>query len=149
MKKIIYRNPNDAENFDIKRFVKSLDKYAKISEKEAEAALEDFNQYETMHVSCLVEVGMKLIAEKKGEEAAKEYFDAHSEYFDEGKFERLRRITGYLVGTLDRWNDGKKAEEKERVKHSVNSCVDDLVRAAKIQDQMLAQNAAYAGKTSE
>lgn len=32
-------------------------------------------------------------------------------------FERIRRITGYLVGTLDRFNDGKKAEEKERVKH--------------------------------
>ena len=37
-------------------------------------------------------------------------------------FERLRRITGYLVGTLDRWNDGKKAEEKDRVKHNVD-CV--------------------------
>lgn len=35
------------------------------------------------------------------------------------KFERLRRITGYLVGTLDRWNDGKRAEERDRVKHSV------------------------------
>ncbi len=35
-------------------------------------------------------------------------------------FERLRRITGYLVGTLDRWNDGKKAEEKDRVKHGVD-----------------------------
>ena len=34
-------------------------------------------------------------------------------------FERLRRITGYLVGSLDRWNDAKKAEEKARVKHSV------------------------------
>ena len=34
-------------------------------------------------------------------------------------FERLRRITGYLVGTLDRWNDAKKAEEKARVKHNV------------------------------
>lgn len=33
-------------------------------------------------------------------------------------FERLRRITGYLVGTVDRWNDGKKAELKDRVKHS-------------------------------
>ena len=32
-------------------------------------------------------------------------------------FERIRRITGYLVGTLDRWNDAKKAEEKDRVKH--------------------------------
>ncbi|MEO3944961.1 anaerobic ribonucleoside triphosphate reductase [Gorillibacterium sp. CAU 1737] len=34
-----------------------------------------------------------------------------------GKFERIRRITGYLVGTLDRFNDAKKAEERDRVKH--------------------------------
>lgn len=33
------------------------------------------------------------------------------------KFERIRRITGYLVGTLDRFNDAKKEEEKDRVKH--------------------------------
>lgn len=32
-------------------------------------------------------------------------------------FERIRRITGYLVGTLDKWNNAKRAEEKERVKH--------------------------------
>lgn len=35
------------------------------------------------------------------------------------KFERIRRITGYLVGTLDRFNDGKRAEEHDRVKHKV------------------------------
>ena len=35
------------------------------------------------------------------------------------RFERIRRITGYLVGTLDRFNDGKRAEEKDRVKHSM------------------------------
>ena len=34
-------------------------------------------------------------------------------------FERIRRITGYLVGTLDRFNDAKRAEENDRVKHSV------------------------------
>ena len=34
------------------------------------------------------------------------------------KFERIRRITGYLVGTTDRWNDSKQAEEKDRVKHN-------------------------------
>lgn len=33
-------------------------------------------------------------------------------------FERIRRITGYLVGTLDRFNDAKRAEESDRVKHS-------------------------------
>lgn len=34
-------------------------------------------------------------------------------------FERIRRITGYLVGTLDRWNDAKQAEERDRVVHGV------------------------------
>lgn len=33
------------------------------------------------------------------------------------KFDRIRRITGYLVGTLDRFNNGKRAEEHDRVKH--------------------------------
>ena len=33
------------------------------------------------------------------------------------KFERIRRITGYLVGTIDRWNNAKQSEESERVKH--------------------------------
>lgn len=40
--------------------------------------------------------------------------DEHSQ-----PFERIRRITGYLVGTLDRFNDAKRAEEHDRVKHSV------------------------------
>ena len=34
-------------------------------------------------------------------------------------FDRIRRITGYLVGTLDRFNDGKRAEERDRVKHGL------------------------------
>ena len=34
-------------------------------------------------------------------------------------FERIRRITGYLVGTTDRFNDAKQAEEHDRVKHGV------------------------------
>ncbi len=34
-------------------------------------------------------------------------------------FQRIRRITGYLVGTLDRFNNGKRAEEHDRVKHNV------------------------------
>lgn len=33
------------------------------------------------------------------------------------KFERIRRITGYLVGTTERWNNAKRAEERDRVKH--------------------------------
>lgn len=35
------------------------------------------------------------------------------------KFERIRRITGYLVGTMDRWNNAKAAEESDRVKHDM------------------------------
>ena len=36
------------------------------------------------------------------------------------KFERIRRITGYLVGTTDRWNNAKRSEEQDRVKHGLN-----------------------------
>ena len=40
------------------------------------------------------------------------------EYTKQGrKFERIRRITGYLTGDLTTWNDAKKSEERERVKH--------------------------------
>lgn len=35
------------------------------------------------------------------------------------KFQRLRRITGYLTSTLDKWNDAKRCEERDRVKHGV------------------------------
>lgn len=35
-------------------------------------------------------------------------------------FQRIRRITGYLVGTMDRWNNAKCAEERDRVKHSAS-----------------------------
>ena len=143
MKKIIYKNSNEIENFNMKRFVASLSKYAKISEKEAEEALADYDQYETMHVSCLVEAGMKLIGAKAGDKAMKEYFDEHSEWFEEGRFERLRRITGYLVGTLDRWNDAKKAEEKARVKHCVNSAINDAERLVALETQAMEQNIAY------
>ena len=42
--------------------------------------------------------------------------------FEPVPFERVRRITGYLVGTMDRWNDAKRAEERDRVKHGVSCC---------------------------
>ncbi|MBO7451517.1 MAG: hypothetical protein J6U54_14220 [Clostridiales bacterium] len=37
--------------------------------------------------------------------------------FDDVPIQRVRRITGYLVGTVDRWNDAKRAELADRVKH--------------------------------
>ena len=40
------------------------------------------------------------------------------------KFQRIRRITGYLVGTLDRFNNAKRAEESQRVKHGAERDMD-------------------------
>ncbi len=37
------------------------------------------------------------------------------------RFERIRRITGYLVGTLDRFNNAKRAEVNDRVKHTADA----------------------------
>lgn len=39
--------------------------------------------------------------------------------YDTIPFERIRRITGYLVGTLDRFNNAKRAEESQRIKHEI------------------------------
>ena len=41
-------------------------------------------------------------------------------------FERIRRITGYLVGTMDQWNDAKRAEEHDRVKHETSTGFEKL-----------------------
>lgn len=144
MKNIVYKKPDDLKSFDLSKFVASLNKYAKVSEAEVKAALADFDNYDTLHVSCLVEAGTQAIADKAGEDAAKAYFADHSSELDENRFERLRRITGYLVGTLDRWNDAKKAEEAARVKHSVNSAVDDATRLVMLETQAMEQNIAYA-----
>lgn len=45
----------------------------------------------------------------------------NNEKFGKGViFERIRRITGYLTGSLETWNNAKKAEEKDRVKHGTS-----------------------------
>ena len=43
------------------------------------------------------------------------------------KFERIRRITGYLVGTVDRFNNAKRAEVEDRVKHCKIGCCGNKV----------------------
>ncbi len=40
-------------------------------------------------------------------------------------FDRIRRITGYLVGTMNKWNNGKRAEERDRVKHGTEDNAND------------------------
>ncbi len=47
-----------------------------------------------------------------------EYVDLKS-YLEPVPIERIRRITGYLVGTVDRFNNAKAAEERSRVKHEI------------------------------
>lgn len=112
--KVVYRDPSDMVAFDYNRYLTSLQKYGEIDEEKLKEGLEELSQYETVHVSCLVELGVKLIPD---EAEAHKYFDEHND--EKVGFERLRRITGYLVGSLERWNDGKRAEEAARVKHSV------------------------------
>ena len=143
MNKILYFEPSDATKFDLERFEKSLNTYAKVPVDEIKEVLKQFDGFENLHVSRLVEAGTALIEKNSNAETAKKYFEDHNQYFG-SKFERLRRITGYLVGTLERWNDGKKAEEKARVKHSVNSAINDDERATHLEKQALAHNVAYA-----
>lgn len=51
--------------------------------------------------------------------------ELHAYYADAArpapKFQRIRRITGYLVGDVDRWNNAKRAELSDRVKHGVDT----------------------------
>ena len=143
MKNILYFEPSDKTPLDLDRFKKSLNKYAKVSDSDIATGLQTVNEYENLHVSRLVELGTQLILKSGNEAAAKQYYEDHEQYFG-AQFERLRRITGYLVGSLERWNDGKKAEEKARVKHSVNSAINDAVRAERLEEQAIARNVAYA-----
>ena len=112
--KIVYKSENDATEFDMGRYLKSLNKYGKVNEEQVEKGLEEY-PYDPLHVSCLVELGAKLLPD---EDSARAYFEDHKE--EGANFERLRRITGYLVGSLERWNDAKKSEERARVKHTVS-----------------------------
>ena len=45
------------------------------------------------------------------------------------KFDRTRRITGYLVGSVDRFNNAKRQEERDRVKHGVADAPGSAVAA--------------------
>lgn len=73
---------------------------------------------------AFIEGEIKEYEEATGKKVTKaEFEDLHDGnckerfYHEPIRFHRLRRITGYLVGTMDRWNDAKKAEERDRVKH--------------------------------
>lgn len=50
-------------------------------------------------------------------EVNEDYLDIKTIYVNKRPFKRIRRITGYLVGDLSRFNDAKSAEVKDRLKH--------------------------------
>ena len=70
--------------------------------------LENYVEFVTLRVDDVCKIFVRLI----DDDTVTIDYTAHHQ-----KFERIRRITGYLVGTIDRWNDAKQAEEKDRVKH--------------------------------
>lgn len=114
MKNVLY-SANDKRPFEFEKFKKSLKRYGFEDDELLKETLKKWDQYTDLHYSCLIETAVNLIPE---ESEAKRYYEEH-QHSSEGGFERLRRITGYLVGSLERWNDGKIAEERDRVKHNV------------------------------
>lgn len=81
-------------------------KNGKISQKELDAYIERANKKYSNKLIRSMDISLD------GEYVDIEY------HFDDVPFDRIRRITGYLVGTLDRFNDAKRSEVSDRVKHS-------------------------------
>ena len=82
-----------------------------ISDKEKEAYVQRARQlYPERRIS---EMDIKVVDN--------DYVDIEYHY-DTTPFQRIRRVTGYLAGTLDRFNNAKKAEVRDRVKHDVTVC---------------------------
>lgn len=75
----------------------------------------------------VVEAAVRMMEEEEGRKVKELYIrrtENADEYgitpvFETVPFQRLRRITGYLVGDVSRFNDAKRSEERDRVKHTV------------------------------
>ena len=113
---ILFNKPSETEKFDKEKFLNSLKQFGEFDSKIVDEGLKELSQFPELHYSRLIELGVKSF---KNNEDAKKYFERY-QIEESESFERLRRITGYLVGSLDRWNDGKKAEEAARVKHTIS-----------------------------
>ena len=113
---ILFNKPSETEKFDKEKFLNSLRQFGEFDSKIVDEGLKELSQFPELHYSRLIELGIKSF---KNNEDAKKYFERY-QIEESVSFERLRRITGYLVGTLDRWNDGKRAEEAARVKHTIS-----------------------------
>lgn len=84
----------------------------KIINKNNELTQDEINEY------------IRILEEKNGRRIEKIELELDGDYVNctytlsKYPFERIRRITGYLVGSLENWNDAKKSEESDRVKHN-------------------------------
>ena len=97
--------------------MKMLEKYELIGgELGKDMTEEEFQQY--VDRGRLAHKTLKLIGVTVKMEPGSEDIDVSYEY-QKTPFERIRRITGYLVGTLDRFNDAKRHEVEDRVKHGL------------------------------
>lgn len=107
---------NTVDLNEVKYVIDGVDIYCpdEITEDEAREYLKYVN---TKHLQKKL-TQLKLSLDDEG------YVDI--EYrFEPRNFERIRRITGYLVGTLDRWNNYKRAEEHDRQKHTTEGVLVD------------------------
>lgn len=111
-KNIMLNSKDDIETFDIEKLKESMSMFGNYDLNILLNELENISNFDVVHISRIIEAATKSFIK---DEDAKQYYDKY--YKDFPKFKRLRRITGYLTGDLSTWNDGKKAEEKVRVKH--------------------------------
>ena len=81
-------------------------------ENATEDVAKDYVAYAEEHKTEEAKID-KIVVSKNGEEAEIEIKYVQ----DKPKIERIRRITGYLTGALNVWNDAQRAEESERVRH--------------------------------
>ena len=80
------------------------------------------SRHATLLVCCFAfYTPLKTAKNLKKEKTMVHKADNKKEVGADVKFERIRRITGYLVGTTDRFNDAKRAEVRDRVKHGVGT----------------------------
>ena len=87
---------------------------AKYHVRGGEMSLAEMQQYEMM----LKEKYPERIFTEMTFTVDGDYVDVDYQY-DTVPFDRIRRITGYLVGNMTRWNDAKRAAEADRVKHGI------------------------------
>ena len=103
---------NEIEKFDKEKFIRSIKQFGEYSSEIIDKGLEELSIYPAVHFSRLIELATSSFI---NDEDAKKYYDRYWKY--NGIFNRLRRITGYISSDLSTWNDSKKAEEKDRIKH--------------------------------